>query len=107
MSKNHDINIDKAIEFADQENIILKRRKNHMLLSDYQINVLKRNGINYNNYSNFHELLFEIEEVLFNYYDDELDLVSNQIAEITYYMDTKKWEFIFSFLYIFFLNLTI
>jgi hypothetical protein len=36
------------------------------------------------------ELLFDIEEYLSDNYDDELDLVSNQIAELIYYRDTKK-----------------
>jgi hypothetical protein len=61
-----------------------------MLLSDYQVMVLKNNGIDYKKYSNFHDLLFDVEEILFNDYDDELDLVSGQIQEMVYYSDTKK-----------------
>ena len=61
-----------------------------MLLSDYQINVLNRCGLNYKNYNNIRDLLFDIEEVLFDNYDEELDLVSNQISEFIYYSDTKK-----------------
>ena len=36
------------------------------------------------------ELLFDIEEYLNDEYNDELDIVSNQIAELIYYKDTKK-----------------
>ena len=87
---NEKIDFDEAIKIANIDNIILKRRNNGFLFSDYQIDVLNRNGINYLNYCNMHELLFDIEELLNNDYDDELDLVSSQISELLYYNDTKK-----------------
>ena len=85
-----EINVREAIEFANIENILLKKRKNGLLLSDYQMNVLKRNGIDYNKYGNIHELLFDIEEYLNDNYDEDLDLISDQLAELIYYKDTKK-----------------
>ena len=88
--KNNEIDLKEAIRFADYEKLLLKRRENNMLLSDYQINVLSRNGINYLNYPNMHDLLFEIEECLNDEYDDELDIISSQIYEYIYYKDTKK-----------------
>ena len=91
--KDRDINIEEAFEYANGEEFILKRRKNNIRLSDYQINVLKRNGFDYLKYSSIHDLLFDIEEELNNDYDDELDLVSSQIAEYIYYSETKKWDF--------------
>ena len=91
--KDRDINMEEAFEYANGEKFILKRRKNNIRLSDYQINVLKRNGFDYLKYSNIHDLLFDIEEELNNDYDDELDLVSSQIAEYIYYSETKKWDF--------------
>jgi len=90
--KKSEIDINEAIKFADYEKLLLKRKENNMLLSDFQINVLSRNGINYLNHSNMHDLLFEIEECLNDEYDDELDMVSSQISEYLYYKDTKKWE---------------
>ncbi len=88
MDKN--ISFDEAINFANTDNIILKRRENGFLFSDYQIEVLNRNGLNYQKYSNMHDLLFDIEELLNSDYDEELDLVSAQISELLYYRDTKK-----------------
>ena len=41
-------------------------------------------------FNNIRELLFDIENSLDDYYDDELDLVSSQLAEFIYYCDTKK-----------------
>lgn len=85
-----EIDVEKAIEFANYDNQLLKRRENNMLLSDYQIDVLKRNGLDYLNYGSIQLLLFDIEEILNEEYEDELDLVSIQLAEFIYYRDTKK-----------------
>lgn len=92
---NCDISFDEAIAFAKQEDALLKRRKNGILLSDYQVEVLKRNGIDYLKYSNMQELLFDIEEILNTDFDEELDTISSQLSELAYYRDTKKWELIY------------
>lgn len=88
--KKEEININDAIKFANHNELLLKRRENNMLLSDYQVSILNRNGINYIKYSNIHDLLFDIEECLYDEYDDELDLVGSQIQEFIYYNETKK-----------------
>jgi len=85
-----DVSVDEAIKFSDYEGFLLKRRENSILLSDYQVAVLNRNGIDYKKFGNVRELLFEIENCLDDDYDDELDLVSSQISEYIYYNDTKK-----------------
>lgn len=87
---DNEINVKDAIDFANQEELLLKHRKNNMLLSDYQINVLRQNGFDYLKYSNIHDLLFDIEELLNDDYNEELDLVSSQISEYIYYNETKK-----------------
>ncbi len=79
-----------AVNIENLDNTILKRRKNNMLLSNYQINVLNKYDINYLNYSNYNNLLFDIEEILNDNYDDELDYICSQIAEYVYYGETKK-----------------
>ena len=89
INKN-DISIDEAIKFSNQDELLLKRRENNLLLSDYQVSVLNRNGIDYNKFSSVKELLFEIENCLDDYFDDELDLVSSQLSEYIYYNETKK-----------------
>ena len=88
--KGNEVDIGEVIDFASQQDLLLKRRKNNLLLSDFQVNVLKQNGFDYLKYSNIHELLFDIEEDLNEDYDEELDLVSSQIAEFIYYSETKK-----------------
>ena len=98
---NKEITVNDAIEFANYNNFLLRHRENNMLLSDYQVEVLKRNEIDYKQYSNIEKLLFKIEEVLNSNYDDELDIVSDQLAELNYYKDTKKWDMILIFIYLF------
>ena len=85
-----EISVEEAMKLANFDELLLKRQENGFLLSDYQISVLKRNGINFSNFNNIRELLFEIESCLDNDFDEELDLVSSQISEYIYYSDTKK-----------------
>ena len=85
-----EVNLNEAIIFSNYENLLLKRRENDMLLSDYQISILKRNNIDYKKYSSIRELVFEIENYLDEDYDEELDMVSSQLAEYIYYNETKK-----------------
>lgn len=85
-----ELDLKDAINYANNDSIILKRRENNLLLSDFQIDVLKSNGIDYLNYSNLSLLLFDIEEMLNANFDDNLDLVSSQISEMLYYNSTNK-----------------
>ena len=87
---NNKIDFEEAMKIANVDEVLLKRRKNGMLLSDYQVSVLMRNEIEYEKYSNLQTLLFDIEEILNDNYDEELDLISGQLAECVYYKDTKK-----------------
>ncbi|MGN1358544.1 MAG: hypothetical protein ACI4WU_04170 [Bacilli bacterium] len=87
---NVDIDIDEAIKLADVDKIVLKRRKNNILLSDYQMMILKERNFNLDKITNINELLFEIEEYLNNNYDNELDLIGSQLAEFIYYQQTNK-----------------
>lgn len=85
-----EVSVDEAIKISDYEGLLLKRRENNILLSDYQVSVLNRNGIDYNKFSSIRELMFEIENYLDEEFDEELDLVSSQLSEYIYYNETKK-----------------
>lgn len=85
-----EVSVKEAIELSNLESSFIKHRDNGLLLSDFQVEVLKRNGIDYEKYANMSALLFEIEECLNIYDDEELDEVSRQIAEIHYYSETNK-----------------
>jgi len=85
-----DVSLKEAMDFSNYSDLLLSRRENGFLLSDYQVSVLNRNGIDYKRYNNVRELLFEIENYLDEDFDEELDLVSSQLSEFIYYTDTKK-----------------
>lgn len=76
-----DINFDKKMH---------KKRDNGLLLSDEQIEILNRYDIDYLKYNNISSLIYEIEEILNEEYNEELDKVSGELAEFNYYNNTNK-----------------
>lgn len=65
---------------------------NGILLTNHEIEVLKKNNISYSNCHNLKEILFEIENVIddMDIVDEELDYISSTIAERDYYQNTNK-----------------
>ena len=87
--ENNDWN--ELIKNIDNSHSFLQKRENGLLLSDEEIEVLKRYDIDYLNYSNISSLLFEIEEYLNNNPDaEDLENVSGRLAEFQYYYETEK-----------------
>ena len=76
------------------ENTQLKQRKNGLLLSDEQIEILKNHNINYEEYQTLSSLIFAIEEYINDvegYMDiTDIDELSKQLAEQNYYNNTNK-----------------
>ena len=56
------------------------------------IEILKKYDIDVNKYTNFNELMYEIEECLNSSYEalDDLEWVSQTLAEYNYYNNTNK-----------------
>lgn len=77
-------------EIMGNEKTFLKRRENSLMLSDNDIEVLKRNNINYLEYSNLSSLIFAIEEALNYEEDDELEELNKKLGEYNYYNYTNK-----------------
>ncbi|MBR4231011.1 MAG: hypothetical protein IKR74_02515 [Bacilli bacterium] len=65
-------------------------RENGMLLSDYHISILQRNGINYLEYGSIKELLFAINDILEEDDNDELEEVAKDLDEKNYYKNVNK-----------------
>ncbi len=82
------INIEDIIK--TQKPDFLKTRKNNIILRDSHIETLKRNGINYEEYSNLKSLILKIEEILLEEENEELELLSEELSEINYYNYTNK-----------------
>lgn len=76
-----DMNFDKKMH---------KKRDNGLLLSDEQIEILNRYNIDYLKYNNISSLIYEIEEILNEEYNEELDKVSGELSEFNYYNNTNK-----------------
>lgn len=76
------------------ENTQLKTRKNGLLLSDEQINILKNHNINYEQYQTLESLIFAIEDYINEvqgYMDiTDIDKLSEQLSEQNYYNNTDK-----------------
>ena len=82
-----EITVEELIGNEDLHNNLGKVRNNNLYLSDYQISVLERNQISYQNINSMKELSFKIEEILNDedILDPELEEVSRQIDEYRYY----------------------
>ena len=77
-------------EIMGTDKSFLKRRKNGLMLSDNDIYILKRNGINYLEYNNLSELIFAICEALDEEASDELESLNMKLGEYNYYVYTEK-----------------
>ena len=84
--------IDKIVSQMDFSSNHLVDCGNGLMLTNGEINVLKRFGIDYMKCSTLKEILYNIQVVLNEDEDDldELDLVASSIAERDYYQNTNK-----------------
>lgn len=95
-TKQDDINtlLDELGISLNIENTQLKQRKNGLLLSDEQIEILKNHNINYEKYNTLSSLIFAIEEYINDvqgYMDiTDIDELEKQLAEQNYYNNTDK-----------------
>ena len=80
---------DKIIDI-NFDNKMHKVRDNGLLLSDEQIEILNRYDIDYLKYNNISSLIYDLEEILNEEYNEELDKVSSELAEFNYYNNTNK-----------------
>jgi len=89
--RGQDINIEDIVEKVDIDKNIPLKRKNGIELRDSWIEILKINGINYEEHPNLNSLIFEIEEILSDgNTDEELEWLSEELSEINYYNYTNK-----------------
>ena len=77
-------------EIMGSEKTFLKRRENGLMLSDNDIAILKRNGINYQEYHNLSELIFAITSILEEEEIDDLQELNIKLGEYNYYNYTNK-----------------
>lgn len=63
-------------------------KSNNLMLTKSQIETLKKYNINYE--QNIKMILYEIDQILNDDYDEVLDEIGNVIAEMDYYNNTNK-----------------
>ena len=68
----------------------LEKQSNGMMLRRDQISILKKYSIDYLKYTNIESLIYEIEEILNKEYFEDLDNLSQELAEFNYYNNTNK-----------------
>ena len=61
-----------------------------IVLSNKEMEVLKRNEIDYEKYDTVSRLLTDLDEILLDNDDEELEEISQSISERNYYMNTNK-----------------
>ena len=86
--------IDKLIVEMDFNSLKMASCKNGLLLTNQEVEVLRRYDIDYESCSSLKDVLFKIEDVLsLEVIDDAMDLenISQSIAERDYYQNTNKW----------------
>ena len=88
--KNSTYNIDELVSNLDFESNMLKTVNEKLSLTNYQIEVLKRNDINPENYSSLREIIYLAEDAYEDTLDEELELVLDQLSERNYYENTNK-----------------
>lgn len=83
---NQEVNI----EDLYSQKYMHKEVKKGIFLSEYQIEVLNRNGIKVEECGSINELMYYIDEILDESEDDELDMIYNEIMEFNYYSNVNK-----------------
>ena len=85
-------NIDEIVNNMDFVSGKLVELGNGLMLTNKEIEVLDRYNINYKNCCNLKEVLSKIEEIFYEEDSDleDLDIVSETIAERDYYQNTNK-----------------
>lgn len=63
---------------------------NGILLTKYEIEILSRYDINPKNYPSIEELIYDIEDILEEDYNEELEDILIKLDEIHYYKDVNK-----------------
>lgn len=82
--------MDEYIKSLDVNKDFMHDVGNGIMLNNNEEEILKRVGINYKSCSSVSELLFQIEDYLIDYEDDELEMLSSRLSEFNYYNNTNK-----------------
>ena len=88
--KDKDYKVDDIIQSIDFQKNLLKKVNDKLMLTNYQIEVLKRNGIDPSIYGSLSDIIYLAEEIYEDSLDEELDVIITELSERNYYENTKK-----------------
>ena len=77
------------MDYNNLENNFHKKYGN-LILTNYQVQILNKYNINYEDFNNLNELIYYIEDYLKNNDNEELDSISYELSEFNYYHNTNK-----------------
>jgi len=85
-----DYDIEKLVNEINFDDNFIGYNNNGIILTNREVDILKRNNIDYSKFSSVSLLVSEIDDVIEEVMDEELDEVANNIVERNYYLNTKK-----------------
>ena len=87
---NEEYNIKELLNSIDFNKNKLTKVNDKLMLTNYQIEVLKRFDIIPENYTSLSNIICDAEEVYEETLDEELDVILSELKEKNYYENTKK-----------------
>ena len=87
---NKEYNIKELLDSIDFDKNKLTKIHDKLMLTNYQIEVLKRFDIIPKNYTSLSSIICDAEEVYEETLDEELDNILSELQERNYYENTNK-----------------
>ena len=87
---NKEYNIKELLDSIDFNKNKLTKVNDKLMLTNYQIEVLKRFDIIPENYTSLSNIICDAEEVYEETLDEELDVILSELQERNYYENTNK-----------------
>ena len=87
---NKEYNIKELLNSIDFNKNKLTKVNDKLMLTNYQIEVLKRFDIIPENYTSLSNIICDAEEVYKETLDEELDVILSELQERNYYENTNK-----------------
>ena len=87
---NKEYNIKELLDSIDFNKNKLTKVNDKLMLTNYQIEVLKRFDIIPENYTSLSNIICDAEEVYEETLDEELDAILSELQERNYYENTNK-----------------
>lgn len=88
---NKEMDVNEIVIGLYNDNNMLKMRGNGIYLSDNQVKMLKKYGVDYKKYVTLSSLIFDIEKILNEETDvQDLEELSQRLSELNYYNNTNK-----------------